>query len=427
MIQVYLPAIAGHVPPQMVRALSAFLDFCYLVRRSVIDEAALDAIDDSLARFHRDRVAFRDVRPTGFSLPRQHSIEHYRYLIQLFGAPNGLCSSITESKHIKAVKEPWRRSSHFQALGQMLLTNQRIDKLAACRVNFEARGMLVGSCAAPVVPPQCPPVPLPTHHMDDGDSDPVSGPRVLAQVVLARKKGTNDLFCSFLRPILTALHLASGFPRFLHQIAASINFPELTTLVRHFLFDQLNPLSPLSGSEIALHECPVFRGRASVFKSAIAMFYAPSDQSGVGGMIHQRIRATNKWRQGPARYDCVFIQRDPDLEGMRGMHAVQVVLFFSFIFNHITYPCALVRWFIPVGNEPCRDTGMWIVEPALNADGSRVTSVIHLDCIVRGAHLIGNYGEEFIPRHIHFSDTLSAFQSYYVNKFADHHSYEIAF
>ena len=110
----------------MVCALATFLDFCYLVRRNIIDESTLDAIDDALARFHRDHVIFEQagVRPDGFSLPCQHSMKHYRLLIQLFGALNGLCSSITESKHIKAVKEPWRRSSHFEALSQMLVTNQ---------------------------------------------------------------------------------------------------------------------------------------------------------------------------------------------------------------------------------------------------------------------------------------------------------------
>ena len=49
---------------------------------------------------------------------------------------NGLCSSITESKHITAVKNPWRRSNRNQPLGQMLMTNQQSDKLAAARVDF---------------------------------------------------------------------------------------------------------------------------------------------------------------------------------------------------------------------------------------------------------------------------------------------------
>jgi hypothetical protein len=71
---------------------------------------------------------------------------HYARNIRLFAAPNGLCSSITENKHIKAVKEPWRRSSRFNALGQILLTNQRLDKLSALQVNFTRRGMLTGTC-----------------------------------------------------------------------------------------------------------------------------------------------------------------------------------------------------------------------------------------------------------------------------------------
>ena len=71
---------------------------------------------------------------------------HYRLHIENFGAPNGLCSSITESKHIVAVKKPWRRSNRYEALGQMIKTNERLDKLAAARVDFTERGMLEGSC-----------------------------------------------------------------------------------------------------------------------------------------------------------------------------------------------------------------------------------------------------------------------------------------
>jgi hypothetical protein len=174
----------------MVRALSAFMDFCYLVRRNILDESTLDAIDAAVARFHANRVIFEDVGiRSGFSLPRQHSVKHFRLLIQMFGAPNGLCSSITESKHIKAVKEPYRRSSHFEALGQMLLTNQRIDKLAACRINLAACSMLDGPCLAPGVIPIHPLLPLPPLPRHDPDDDAVDGPRVLASVSLARTRG----------------------------------------------------------------------------------------------------------------------------------------------------------------------------------------------------------------------------------------------
>lgn len=142
--QVYLPAIEGHVPNQMLCAIRSFLEFCYIVRHSVITEKTLIHLEDALARFHEYRTIFQEegIRPTGFSLPRQHSMYHYPDMIRLFGAPNGLCSSITEAKHIKAVKEPWRRSNRNKPLKQMLLTNQRLDKLAAARINFTERGML---------------------------------------------------------------------------------------------------------------------------------------------------------------------------------------------------------------------------------------------------------------------------------------------
>jgi len=150
--KVYLPAIEGYVPVDVVRAFRALLEFCYLVRHNVITEKSLSEIEDALTRFHTYREVFKTTGVvTTFSLPRQHSMSHYVHLIRLFGAPNGLCSSITESKHIKAVKEPWRRSSRFKALGQMLLVNQRLDKLAASRVDFRVRGMLAGTCLSAVL------------------------------------------------------------------------------------------------------------------------------------------------------------------------------------------------------------------------------------------------------------------------------------
>jgi hypothetical protein len=132
----------------MVQALRALLDFIYITHRNIISSNSLDAMDDALKCFRRYREIFQTsgVQPRGFNLPQQHSLIHYHKLIRAFGAPNGLCSSITESKHIKAIKEPWCRSSRFEALSQMLLTNQRLDKLAASRVDFVDRGMLRGTC-----------------------------------------------------------------------------------------------------------------------------------------------------------------------------------------------------------------------------------------------------------------------------------------
>lgn len=143
----YLLAVAGHIPSDMLKAIRAFLEFCYIARRNVLDEQDLAQIKGALDRFYHFCIIFATtgVRPQGFSLPRQHALVHYFALIRLFGAPNGLCSSITESKHIKAIKEPWRQSNHFEAIIQMMTTNAWLNKLSAMRTDFVSRGMLDGA------------------------------------------------------------------------------------------------------------------------------------------------------------------------------------------------------------------------------------------------------------------------------------------
>ena len=86
----------------------ALLEFCYLVRYNVITDTMLAAIQEALEHFHQYHQVFHPDVVNTFSLPRQHAMTHYPNLIHLFGAPNGLCSAITESKHIKAVKWPYR-------------------------------------------------------------------------------------------------------------------------------------------------------------------------------------------------------------------------------------------------------------------------------------------------------------------------------
>ncbi|KAF8871508.1 hypothetical protein BD779DRAFT_1453918 [Infundibulicybe gibba] len=409
LMKVYIPAIQGHVPPAMVQCISAFLDICYLVRRADLDEKSLNAFDLALNKFHQYRQIFFDcgVRPKGFNLPRQHSLVHYRYHIQQFGAPGGLCSSITESRHITAVKRPWRRSNHYEALGQMLLTIQRLDKLNATRADFVERGMLPPTYA----PPPQPVVLVDEGHPNEGDEDvgdvePIDDVHVTGHVVLART------------PIRT-------YPKDLTSLATHLGEPALPDLTRRFLFDQINHGS-LTSNDVPLNLCPNITTKISVFHSAVATFYAPSDESGIRGMRRERIRATPSWYGKGARYDCAFVVDDQNKPGMRGMSVVRVKLLFSFKHRGDTYPCALVEWFKLRGSAPDAVTGMWRVVPEMK-HGERVVSVLHLDTFLRGAHLLPVFGDDFLPHNFHFFYSLDAFEAYYVNKFADHHIHEIIF
>lgn len=133
----------------MVQCLSTFLEACFIVRQNAISAPILEKFKDCVDKFHELRNIFiiLGVR-SSISLPRQHALAHYYYSIQLFGSPNGLCSSITESKHIKAVKEPWRRSSHYKALSQMLTVLTRMEKMSTLHRRFAEHGMMAGTTSS---------------------------------------------------------------------------------------------------------------------------------------------------------------------------------------------------------------------------------------------------------------------------------------
>ncbi|KAJ6605032.1 hypothetical protein B0H10DRAFT_1821085 [Mycena sp. CBHHK59/15] len=140
----------------------------------------------------------------------------------------------------------------------------------------------------------------------------------------------------------------------------------------------------------------------------------------------ERIRSTPKWRKHGPRRDCAFVVENQMERGFRGMSVVRVRLFFSFTHDGVDYPCALVDWFKKVGRSPDPETGMWIVEPEMKGR-SRLTTIVHLDTLLRGAHLIPVYGSDYIPVGFRYTYSLDAFKSFHVNKYIDHHTNEIAF
>ena len=80
-MKVFLPAIAGLVPSEMVHCIHTFLNFCYFVRCDFHDKS-LKATQDALDQFHHYRRIFIDEGICdNFNLPRQHSLHHYIHLI----------------------------------------------------------------------------------------------------------------------------------------------------------------------------------------------------------------------------------------------------------------------------------------------------------------------------------------------------------
>ena len=261
----------------------------------------------------------------------------------------------------------------------------------------------------------------------DTDVAAVEGPPVLASVTLAQTRGESRYICGHnVETDFCWTLLARNYPCRAKDLAVHIGQPELIAHIKQFLFDQLYPDAPETALVVDLAGCPTFDGKVDVFHSALASFYAPSDLSGLKGLHQHYIRCMPQWRGGPEHRDCVFAEKDVTQPGMGGLHVVQVLLLFQFTYMGKMYPCALVRWFLPVGDHPCLRTGMWMVKPQFYGRNP-VTSVIHIDSVMCGAHLIGMYGIDFLPSQLQYSDSLMAFAAFYVNKYSDYHAYEVIF
>ena len=148
-----------------------------------------------------------------------------------------------------------------------------------------------------------------------------------------------------------------------------------------------------------------------VYNSATVISYAPSDQSGQGGLHRDITCCMPGWHGGPACRDCVFVKGGGiDWNGFGGLLVAWVRLLFAFGHRGKMYECALVGWYLLVGNVLDEATGMWIVAPEMDQQGWWVRAVISLDAVLRPAHLTAVYGEDALPVDFHYTDTLDAFE-----------------
>ena len=205
-------------------------------------------------------------------------------------------------------------------------------------------------------------------------------------------------------------------------MANDIGKPDFLYHLQHFLQSQLP--ADLDASSSLVFCIP---DKISVFSTAVATFYAPSNLCRTGGMHHKCIHAVTSWRHGKPQHDCVFTNTDKLKPGMHGLSVVPVRLFFSVTMKCVKYPCALVHWYSLVRDSPNENTGIWVIEQDILDNGKPWTAVIYLDSILHLAHLLPIYGDKQAPRDMKYMDSLDIFEEFYINQFADNHAFEIAF
>ena len=231
-------------------------------------------------------------------------------------------------------------------------------------------------------------------------------------------KRTRESIC---RPVIyiTYSNVYVGLTDKLSTFAAGFNDPGIIDLFFRFLHGHRRIDQRLLNRH-RHHIDP----KMSVVSSASSVYFAPSDRSGITGCKRELMRATPSWRKSSPRYDTILV-RTGLAPGPHGLSVARLCLLFSFKMNGVRHEVALVEWFSYIGESPDDDTGMWVVEREMRDDDSPLMDFIDIGTILRSCHLLPVYGKEMISSHITHETSLDAFRAYYVNKFADHHSFEI--
>ena len=212
------------LPSSMVQCIATFMDACYIAHCNAITGPSLEHFQSCVKKFHTLQNIFIEAGiRASISLPCQHALFHYFYSIHLFGSPNGLCSSITESKHIKAVKEPWHRSSRYHALIQMLWTLVHLDKMETLQHAFSKMGMLAGTASSYIMQMKAEENESSLgfdKHVDydeeseDDEGGPASGTLsgAMSDVKLATKCGMYIYWCPICSSCTTGIFTESRYP-----------------------------------------------------------------------------------------------------------------------------------------------------------------------------------------------------------------------
>lgn len=271
-----------------------------------------------------------------------------------------------------------------------------------------------------------PPLPIIEDDLQD-DHRALIGPPVMNTITLTATIGMPFSLNWWFIWILMLCLSERNYPKYLVDLAASIDQPQLPELIRWFLYQQLNLSDDSDVTSVPLSDCQEFNGRIFIYHSVITQFYTLSDLCGAGGMYHRYIHSTPLWQGKYPHCDTIFITTNSEHDGFLSMCVGRVHLFFSFVHEELHYPCALVHWFVPVSESVHNKTGQWVVELEYLGTGvnhQQNLAVVHVDSIAHDALLSPVFGDGYLPDDFHFSHALDAFCSYFVNSYANHHTHE---
>ncbi|KIN98620.1 hypothetical protein M404DRAFT_31256 [Pisolithus tinctorius Marx 270] len=92
---------------------------------------------------------------------------------------------------------------------------------------------------------------------------------------------------------INLLHSEMKRARTVTDLAIKLGLSHLPTILEEFLLQQADTEDYRDLCDIPLSERPIYGNKITIVNSAAALFYAPSDISGIGGMWREYIRSSH--------------------------------------------------------------------------------------------------------------------------------------
>jgi hypothetical protein len=129
-IDIRIPNAGRGTTGRLVRAVRGLLNFLYLAKYPVHTTETLDHMEKALRLYHQHRDVFIDLGiRNNFNFPKDHFINHYCELIELFGTTDNFNTEYTERLHIDLAKNAFRSTNSKDEYPQMTAWLDRRERV----------------------------------------------------------------------------------------------------------------------------------------------------------------------------------------------------------------------------------------------------------------------------------------------------------
>jgi hypothetical protein len=121
MEKVLLGIVIGALPSRAITVVQSLLDFIYLSQLQMQTSQTLNALEQCLKTFHKNKKIIVDLKiREHFNRPKIHAIMHYVTCICALGSADGYNTESPERLHIDFAKEAYRASSKRDYMEQQM-------------------------------------------------------------------------------------------------------------------------------------------------------------------------------------------------------------------------------------------------------------------------------------------------------------------